>query len=222
MEAESVKNVKRTSNIPRKDADVNTLGISVYTAWKLNPDIGLIWMTPAGHETNVKAFAATLTDRNSAGGGRSEITQKLKNKDASINKGVAAVKNLLVNKYEIYAPSNYAQFGIEHVRNNYIIPRDRNKRRAALPLMIAAIAAHGFADEKYGTAYWQPIKDSYETLLDQALNVDGSVSTKVSAKNQLRKTIIKTHNALINVLRGNYPDTYPAVIREWGFQKEKY
>ena len=88
--------------------------------------------------------------------------------------------------------------------------------------MISGIAAHGFATAKYGTAYWQPILDEYSTLMEQASKVDGTVSNKVSAKNELRKTIFKTHNALINVLKGNYPDTYKSVIREWGFQKEKY
>ena len=223
MGADLVKTVKRTSINPRKDADVNTTGKAVVEKWKLTPVITLVWMTPAEHETNVNAFAATLTVRNSTGGSRKEITQKLKSLDTAIDNGVSAVKNYLVYKYEKNnAPSYYPQFGIERVGSIFIMPRDRNKRKAALPLMVSGITTHGFATEKYGTAYWQPIMAEYTTLMEQASGVDGTVSNKVSAKNELRKTIVKTHNALINILRGNYPDTYKSVIREWGFQKEKY
>jgi hypothetical protein len=222
MGADLVKNVKRTSNIPRKDADVNTTGSAVVAKWKLTPAITLLWITPAQHESNVNAFNATLADRNITGGSRMAVTKTLKNNDTLIDKGVAGIKNLLVNKYEGDAASYYPQFGIEHVRKNFIIPRDRNKRLAALKLMVSGIAAHGFGTAKYGTAYWQPILDEYQTLMEQASKVDGTVSNKVSAKNELRKTIVKTHNALISVLKGNYPDTYKSVIREWGFQKEKY
>jgi hypothetical protein len=38
----------------------------------------------------------------------------------------------------------------------------------------------------------------------------------------MRTSILKTNNALIHVLKGNFPDTWKSVIREWGFQKEKY
>ena len=223
MGADLVKNVKRTSNIPTKDADVDTLGKTVAAKWKLTPGITLLWITPAEHESNVTNFADTLSERKSTGGGRKEITQKLADMDTDMEDGITSIKNFLVYKYKkSNAPSYYPQFGIERVGKNVVLPRDRNKRLNAFPLIIEAIAAHGYTNEKYTPAYWLAAKAEYTTLMEQASTVDGTVSNKVSAKNELRKTIVKTHNALINVLRGNYPDTYKSVIREWGFQKEKY
>ena len=32
----------------------------------------------------------------------------------------------------------------------------------------------------------------------------------------------KVLNALVWVLKGNFPDTYKEELRSWGFQKEKY
>ena len=223
MEADLQKTVKRTSNVPGKDADFGELGVNSATAWLNNPQITLMWITPAQHKTNVDDYRSTLTERLSAGGGRKEVTTKLDTLDESIDDAITAVKGYLVYKYEkANAPSYYPQFGIVKVGSNFIIPRDRNRRASALPLTLAAITAHGFTDEKYGTAYWQATMASYNTLLAQASTVDGTVSGKVSTKNELRKTIQKTHNALINVLKANYPDTYKSVMREWGFQKEKY
>ena len=60
------------------------------------------------------------------------------------------------------------------------------------------------------------------SLLTQATATDGTVSIKVSSKNVLKDRVKKTMNCLISVIRGNYPDTYKAELRAWGFQKEKY
>jgi len=223
MEADLVKNVKHLSNQPVKDVDLDTTGKAVVAKWKLTPGITIIWMTPAQHETNVNQFASILGERISTGGGRKEITLKTADLDADIDNGITSIKNFLVYKYQkSNAQSYYPQFGIERVGKNFVLPRDRNKRLATFPLIIAAIATHGYTDIKYNAAYWVAAQASYTSLMEQAANVDSTVSIKVSAKNELRKTIVKTHNALINALRANYPDTYKSVIREWGFQKEKY
>ena len=223
MMGELTKTVKRTSNSPEKDADVGSLGVNVSTAWKLNPLITLLWTNVAAHELNVAAFNATLGERLSTGGGRREITGKLALLDAAIDQGVAAIKGYLAYKYEKNnAQLYYAQFGMERQANNFNIPRDHDKRSDALALTLAAITVHGFDDEKYGLNFWQTTKDSYAQLLKNATTTDGAVSQKVGTKNELRKSIIKTHNALINLLRANYPDDYKNVIRSWGFQKEKY
>ncbi len=99
----------------------------------------------------------------------------------------------------------YPQFGIVKKGNSFIVPRHRDQRQAALPLIVAAITAHGFSTEKYGATFWETTKNSYNELLSQAAGVDGSVSDQVGAKNQLRKEIVKTHNAIINVLRATTP-----------------
>ena len=220
---ELTKTVKRTSNSPKKDADMGSLGVNVLTAWKLNPLITLLWTNPTAYGLNVNAFNATLGERVSTGGGRREITGKLALLDAAIDHGVAAIKSYLVYKYEKdNAPLYYAQFGMVRQGNNFNIPRDQDKRSDALALTLAAITAQGFDAEKYGLNFWQTTKDSYAQLLKNATTTDGAVSQKVGTKNELRKSIVKTHNALINVLRANYPDDYKNVIRAWGFQKEKY
>jgi len=218
-----VKIVKQTSNLPTKDADVGNTGKQTVNKWKDFPEFTLLWITQAEHEANVTNFADTLGERNSTGGGRKEITQKLSDLDTDLDNGITSIKNFLVYKYKkSNAPSYYPQFGIERVGKNFILPRDRNKRLETFPLIIAATATHGYTDEKYNEAYWLAAKDYYTALMEQASAVDGTVSTKVGTKNELRKTIVKTHNALIKLLQANYPDTYRAVMREWGFQKEKY
>jgi hypothetical protein len=223
MGADLVKTIKRTGNNPVKDNDISTLGQNTAAQWKNNPGLTLVWITQAEHEANVQAFASTLGERMNTGSGRKEITGKLAALDKEINKGISNIKNFLVYKFgRSAAPTYYPQFGIEHNGHTFIAPKDRNKRAAALPLIVQAVATHGITDETYGQQFWQTTTASYLELMQQASNIDGTVSAKVGAKNEMRKTIKKTHNALINLLKANYPDTYTTVLRNWGFQKEKY
>ena len=48
------------------------------------------------------------------------------------------------------------------------------------------------------------------------------MSRQVSAKNQSKVQVRKTLNALVWLIKANHPDTAPAELRKWGFQKEKY
>jgi len=222
MGADLVKNVKRTSTLPAKDADKNDTAGLALAKWKENEDFVLRWITVTEFEAIVASFGETLGDRISTAGGRQALTKKLVNLNSDIDTGIMLIKNFLVFKYKKDAVSYYSQFGIEKAGRNYVLPRDRNRRKEALKLVVPAIEANGFTDDKYDAAWWQAAISSFNELSGSASTVDGTVSQKVSDKNELRKTIVKTLNALIKLLQANFPDTYKAVMRDWGFQKEKY
>jgi hypothetical protein len=223
MGTDLTKTVKRTSNIPRKDADTGSLGQQVVLKWKANPTITLLWKTAINHETDVNAFISTLYERNTTGGGRKEITGKLAALDTEIDEGVKAIKAFLIYKYsKEHGPDYYPQFGIERQAKNFVVPRDHDKRLNALKLIIEAIPVHGYDNATYNLLFWRETRESYDTLIKSAALTDGTVSNKVGTKNALRTNITKTHNALIHILKGNYPDDWKNVMREWGFQKEKY
>ena len=222
-EARLPKTIKQRSNNPNKDADLSTLSLAIAAKWKTSPHITLVWISQPEYESKVSEFGKALSTRQITGSGRRELTARLKTLDHEINQGISALKAYLAYKYEkANAPSYYPQFGIVKKGTNYLLPGDRSKRLAALQLIPHAVAVHEFGDEKYGTAFWQRVTDSYQALLEKTTNIDGTVSVKVSAKNELRKTLVETHNALVHVLKGNYPRSWKAVLREWGFQKEKY
>ena len=41
-------------------------------------------------------------------------------------------------------------------------------------------------------------------------------------KNILKADLKKSLNAIVSVIKANYPDNYKQELRNWGFQKEKY
>lgn len=218
-----MKSVKRTGIIPQKDSDLDDLNTQVLAAWAADPDMTLRWTNREAFETSASGFSAALGERQETGSGRSSLSGELRNLDKAINKGASYVKGYLNEKYDkANAPMYFANFGIVKVGDDYVIPYDHNKRSDALVLVLAALITHGFGGEKYGTAYWQPIKTRFDQLLLLTQSTDGTVTTKVGEKNIHRVAIVKTLKALIHLIKANYPDDYANVLRAWGFQKEKY
>lgn len=106
--------------------------------------------------------------------------------------------------------------------SHWDLPTDHSERNQKLSMMGEAITANGFSAKTYGTAFWTATKTAYNDALTGANNTDGSVSAAVGTKNQQKAQINKVMVALRYVLRGNYPDTYAEVYRDWGWQKEDY
>jgi hypothetical protein len=209
---------------PNADSDFETTSKKISDKWLATPAITLAWIDAATHQSLVEQFSDTYGQRLSQGSSRPSQTNTLKQINEYINQGAAEVKTYIIKKFkgEKNAIPEYARFGFVHKNGGYIIPRDNNERKNALPLMIAAIDADGFGSEDYGSTFWTDIKTQFEDALNAANTTDGKVSETVGNKNQLKKQIKKIHTALRYVLRGNYPDTYKAEFRAWGWQKEDY
>ena len=213
----------KKGNVPAADVDFGKVAKDVAIAWNSKPEITLAWATVAQFTAETTEYNAKLALRMQAGGNRPQITQALFQIDTEMDDALAYVKGYILERYKKEAaPSYYSAFGIVHKTNKYVFPKDRNNRLASLELMLGGLIDHGFGDKDYGTNFWEDKKNKYETLLNEATNNDGNISIKVSSKNLLKEALKKKMNALINVLRANYPDSYKAELRAWGFQKEKY
>jgi len=214
---------KRTPNIPQADVDLMETSKVVSQSWNANPAITLIYTNSTDFETLVNSFSSVLNLRITTGELRPEYTKKLELLDKEINKRTEAVKRYLVDKYEEEsATSYYSQFGIVKTNRGFKLPYDQEERKIALGNLISALTTHGFQTKTYGLTYWTDVLEKYTDYLTQSIQIDGSVSAKVGSKNTLKKQIKKVLNSLIKVITGNYPDDYKNVLRNWGFQKEKY
>ena len=210
------------SNIPYADTDFGAIITTVAAKWMDNPQITLLWIAAEEFSLKAASFNSELNNRQDVGSYRPQITDRLKQLDKTINATLPFVKGYLLELYKDAAKSYYPSFGIEHKTNKYVFPTDRNKKSEALRLMINAINTNELNEKEFGTVFWTTIKSEYDTLIGKAITTDGTVSTKVSSKNELKKELKKVINSLIQAIRANYPDTYKAELRNWGFQKEKY
>ena len=220
---EEVLKINKKSHVPSSDIDLGKVVTDVSNTWSTKPELVLLWTNQADFDTIAIDYNNDLTQRLELGGSRPQITQTLKELDKYIDEHLSYIKDMIAKKFKKKsATSYYPSFGIVHKKDKYIMPTDKNSRLAALELMLSGITTHGFDADEYGTAFWQPVYEEYQSLLNQASTTDGNVSAKVSSKNNLRKELIRTLRALINLIKANYPDTYKAELRTWGFQKEKY
>ena len=211
-----------TPNIPTKDADFDTLAQAVNKKWKENPFIVLLWITQPNFETMVNSYTSNLGARTAVGSGKSAQTETLKQVNAQADVAVGEVKIYIQKKFKKLATAQYARYGIVKEANSYILPRDNDKRKLALPLMIAAIAADGFGSEEFGTAFWTATNTSFIAALKATGDTTKGISSKVAAKDTDREKIHKVLNAITHLIYGNYPDTSDQVLREWGFIKQNY
>jgi hypothetical protein len=63
----------------------------------------------------------------------------------------------------------------------------------------------------------EEIKVAYKLTGDKTVG-----GGRQSLTQELKRVERKILNSLVLLIHCNYPDTYKSVLREWGFQKEKY
>jgi hypothetical protein len=216
------KTKARKKMIPGKDDDFGDVCETVNESWKQNPDLTLRFITQPEFEVMVNTYNGRLGTRQEAGGGRPTLTGQLEQADADIDNGLGFVKLYLKKKYEKSATDHYAAFGIVRVGRGYELPANREKRKNALKQIVKQIVTEGFTDEKYGKQFWNDMNKRYNDLLKAAKSTDSTVSDSVGDKNLLKEKLTQALNSLIGIIIYNMPDTYPAELRKWGFQKEKY
>ena len=212
-----------TAIIPGADTDFMDVSKNVAKAWLINPAITLTWKKAPDFQNEVNDYETALSSRKSTGSLKPGQSQVLDQFDTQIDAAVRMVKVYIEKKYKIdNAPSQFARFGIVKENKTFMLSKDRNNRREALKLMIPAIAADGFNNEEYGTTFWTGMQTNYSAALDLANNTSGSISGKVATKNEQKKAIREVLSSLLLIIKGNCPDTFKSVYREWGWQKESY
>ena len=223
---ETVKSTPvKTRLQPRKDADIGTLATSNVAAWAAEPTLTLKWITQKEYDTVAIRYNTNLAARLSAGGDRPGKTISLKKANEAIDKGESSVKKYIGKKYEDdqeQAKAQYAKFGMAKVGSTYTVPSDGDKRKLALPLMLAGVAAEGFGAEKYGTAFWTQTIADYNAALGATTDTTKKITETVSDKDTDKTLIMKVQKALPMLLEANFPDTFDAVLRQWGYLRENY
>jgi hypothetical protein len=209
--------------IPSTELELLDLAKRVSDRWRNEPNFVLSYMTSSDFDIIVTDFGVAISTRSGDGNSRASITVELASLDKTIDGSSKYVKAYLDEKYDTKAAviAKYGVFGIEKVGNIYKIPSDRNERCNALSKIPAALTAEGFATKKYGAAFWNPIITRYTFLCNQAITTDGAVSVQVGNKLMYKKQIKQVLSALHALIKIQNPDNYKAVLRSWGYQKEK-
>lgn len=215
--------IRHMSNVPDKDASLLNVSQVVVAKWAKNSFVTLLWKTQPDFANDAAAFGEILSGRNTAGGDRSQQGQDVEVIDKAAEDAVPYVKSYITEKFgPPYAKAHYAEFGLEHRHAAYELPRQRQRRKDALRMMVDAIAANNFNDKEYGTAFWTDIKTRYDEAIAEATSGATDVSEDVGELVILRTTLRRVLHSILLILEANYPDTFDQAKRSWGFLKETY
>ena len=91
-------------------------------------------------------------------------------------------------------------------------------------LLVKALAnpTHGLAGGKYGVAFWEPIAQEYNKLQPKVAKATGDRAAEVGDKATLVAQATALLVAVLLLIEANYPNTYKAERRKFGFLKESY
>ncbi len=221
--AASTGKAKKQSTIPKKDNDLHAVALAVGRNWEKAQGLTLAWMPLGDFKACVEEYGGALSTKNETGGQRSPVTLQLKTADRDIDSALKHLKGYLAEKYgEEGAKAYYAKFGIVHYKYGYILPKERMNRLQALKMVVPALKAEGLEGKKYGAQYWEPLVAAYQRQMDETMALDGAIAKEVGHKEHCKQRIRLALNCIVLLLKANYPDSYASVLREWGFQKEKY
>ena len=214
---------QRTGQLPSSDVALAALVTKAATAWAASELPDLLWLPKADLATLAATYAQGRDAADAAGDQRAPQAQRLKELDQQLDKGLKYVKGYLAEAHdEDEGRAYFPEFGIVRENKTFSLPKSRAERVKAVAKLLLALKAHDLGKMKYGTAYWQPLATEYAALVQASTDAAGQRSGKVSAKDQSEAQLRKALRALIHHVKANYPDTFEAKLREFGFQKESY
>lgn len=214
---------RRSPLIPDDQDEKAALALRVAAGWAANPQLTLLWKTPAVFATDAQALADALKLKNQTAAKRPQTTLALGEIDKQITAGLGYVKGYLAEKFtKQNAPAYYEEFGIRFYDDQHQLPRKQTERAAALVALVEALTTYGFGARDYGTAYWTPLRDGYTAATDAARASAQTVSKQVGAKNTVMDEVGDVLSALPLLIDANYrtETERAAKRREMGYLKE--
>ena len=214
--------------IPKNDAALAEVGRLLAATWATETWFMLRWKTQADFALLVAGFTTNLTEKRGAATARTPQSQRLQELDDEMDEGIRILKNYVKEDSGYNKERTDARlpgFGLIGTSKGggLRLSRDRNERLTALrDLLLPAVAAAPFAGREYGTKFWQTRFDEYKTLLGKTDGLVSKVSKSVSQKDTAKLELRKVLQAVVYALKANYPDTFEAELRSWGFRKESY
>ena len=214
--------------LPRADQTLFDVGAAVKAHWATVPALTLLWLTPAAYSTALADFGTNLTDKRRVAAERSPNVQRLIELDDVADDALPFLKGYINEEAgsKEQGKAAYTSHGMIRRGKNIEWANDRQERVTGVQMLLAKLGtgptALPYATRKYGSAFWQTWLAEYKPLVEKSGGDAGTVSHKVSKKDEAKKTVRKALQAIIFLLKANYPDTFEAELRAWGFRKENY
>jgi hypothetical protein len=134
------------------------------------------------------------------------------------------VKNYLTEQHgsRKKGEAYYETFGLVREGGDWGLPGARPARAQALDKLAGAFQESDYDQSKYGTAFWRKIEAEYAPLASGSSGTRSQKSRAAGTKNTQEDKLRPMLRALRQHIKTNFPDTYKAEWRGFGFLKESY
>ncbi|MDO7875179.1 hypothetical protein Q5H93_10590 [Hymenobacter sp. ASUV-10] len=218
------------SYLPEGQVALAALGLAVAPKYAADvaalPGFGLIWTKPDDLSALATDTHAKVGEAGSTQANRTPNAEAIDKLDAEIMQRLGNVRNYLEGAYEDendeIVRGYLAQLGFKLQYGSYMFPRGQDDRLAALDQLLLGLVKHGIGGKKYGLAYWTDMRQRYSQALTTAGNDSGTVSTVVDRKNELLDQLREILTGIYYLLRAQFPKSWKAKLRAYGFQEEGY
>jgi hypothetical protein len=218
----SSKSSSSIPSIPNRDLDVLDLSKDVIPHWE-ESGLKLLKTPIAVFKEDVATYEASLMDSSVHKAELSPAASQLEVLDSIIEEKSDNIKAYLKEVYgRNEATKHYSFFGFVYKNNAYNIPKKQNKRLQALAMMLNSFPKYEFSSRIYGLDFWQSIYDQYASYLNDSKSIIGNRSYTINDKNALKEKLQYKLRMIIKMIECNYEEDAPAIMRKWGFQKERY
>ena len=218
----AVKNKSKAKDvIPMGEQELGTIGLAAADAWDASPLLPLLWCSKAQFRAAMVAFVASIGTADTAGDGISPAAARLAELDVEVDRNLKFVRNYLLETHGTKAKARayYGTFGLD---TSGQLRAGHAARAEDLTKLVAALKTSDYDQNKYGTAFWQVIEKEYGPLAATSGTARGGSSVQTGTKNKLEKPARKMLRALRQHIKTNFPDTYQAEWRGFGYLQESY
>ena len=207
--------------IPFGELELATLGLAAADAWETSPLAALLWCEKARLRTLAKAFKASIETADVADDELSPAAARLTELDQLIDTSLKFVRNYLIEAHgsKKAAKAHYDAFGLTAAG---LLRTARPARVEDLTKLVKALKASDYDKSKYGTAYWQALLTEYAPLVATSSAARQGSATETGTKYTQEKPLHQILRALRQHIKTNFPDTYKAELRGFGYLKEGY
>ncbi len=152
------------------------------------------------------------------------VAKQIRNLNKEIDQSLIFVKDALKRDFGKADYTSYmAKFGFSYSAGlRWYFPLGVSQRLHALENLISALAEYQPDVGKYDASFWQDKHDSLLGLSEQSHEYAGKISLAVTARNTARTKVRKIVQSVILLVKANYFDSYKAILRDWGIQKETF
>ena len=210
-----------TPSLPAGEIELATLGLKAADSWDASPLLALLWCSKAQLRTAAVAFKASIKTADAAGTGLSPTAQRLGELDLEMDQSLKFVRNHLIEAHgtKQKAQAYYKDFGL---KTSGKLRTARPARAEDLAKLVAALKNSDYDEGKYGTAFWEKLMDEYKPLATSSSDTRGESAKAAGSKNLLEEPVRKMLRALRQHIKTNFPDSYAAEWRSFGYLKESY